>query len=197
MDYIKFSDEQLVKLAQKNDTEALELLITRYKKAVTKIARSYFLVGGDMDDLLQEGMIGVFKAIGSFKHGGEFKHYAYRCIKNNILTTIKVANRVKNKPLVNYVSLSFDDENDVDKNQFLDSGIRNPEETFINNESEIELKNKIFKSLSILENSILKLYLDGYSYNEISVKIDKNVKTIDNAIQRIRKKLNTSLNEVN
>lgn len=197
MDYIKFSDEQLVKLAQKNDTEALELLITRYKKAVTKIARSYFLVGGDMDDLLQEGMIGVFKAIGSFKHGGEFKHYAYRCIKNNILTTIKVANRVKNKPLVNYVSLSFDDENDVDKNQFLDSGIRNPEETFINNESEIELKNKIFKSLSILENSILKLYLDGYSYNEISVKLDKNVKTIDNAIQRIRKKLNTSLNEVN
>lgn len=197
MDYIKFSDEQLVEFAQNNDTEALEFLITRYKKTVTKIARSYFLVGGDMDDLLQEGMIGVFKAIGSFKHGGEFKHYAYRCIKNNILTTIKVANRVKNKPLVNYVSLSFDDENDVDKNQFLDSGIRNPEETFINNESEIELKNKIFKSLSILENSILKLYLDGYSYNEISVKLDKNVKTIDNAIQRIRKKLNTALIEVN
>lgn len=196
MDYTKYSDEQLVEFAQNNDTEALEFLITRYKKAVTKIARSYFLVGGDMDDLLQEGMIGVFKAIGSFNFNGEFKHYAYRCIKNNILTTIKVANRVKNKPLINYVSLSFDDENDVDKNQLLDSGVRNPEETYINKETEKELKNKIFKSLSTLENSVLKLYLDGYSYNEISVKLAKNVKTIDNSIQRIRKKLNTTLIEV-
>ena len=197
MDYTKYSDEQLVEFAQNNDTEALEFLITRYKKAVTKIARSYFLIGGDMDDLLQEGMIGVFKAIGSFNLSGDFKHYAYRCIKNNILTTIKVANRVKNKPLINYVSLSFDDEDDVDKNQFLDSGVRNPEETYINNETEKESKNKIFKSLSTLENSVLKLYLDGYSYNEISVKLAKNVKTIDNSIQRIRKKLNTSLIGVN
>lgn len=197
MDYKKFSDEQLVSLAQKNDTEALELLITRYKKVVTKIARSYYLVGGDMDDLLQEGMIGVFKAIGSFNYSGEFKFFAYRCIKSNIISTIKAAHRLKHKPLINYVSLSFDDENDVDKRQFVDSGVKNPEEAYIDSESEIELKNKIFESLSSLESNVLKLYLDGYSYNEISVKIDKNVKTIDNAIQRIRKKLNTALNEEN
>ena len=94
-------------------------------------------------------------------------------------------------------ALSFDDENDVDKRQFVDSGVKNPEEAYIDSESEIELKNKIFESLSSLESNVLKLYLDGYSYNEISVKIDKNVKTIDNAIQRIRKKLNTALNEEN
>ena len=190
-------DEQLVRLAQEKNSEALELVITRYKKAVTRIARSYYLVGGDMDDLLQEGMIGVFKAIGNYNYSGEFKPYAYRCIKSNIISTVKAANRLKHKPLINYVSLSSDDNIEVDKNEIIDSGVRNPEEDYINNESETELKDRISTSLSVLENSILKFYLDGYSYNEISVKIDKNVKTIDNAIQRIRKKLNTALNEAN
>ena len=197
MELSKLSDEQLVEFAQEKNAEALELLITRYKKAVMKIARSYYLVGGDMDDLLQEGMIGVFKAINNFNFNGEFKTFAYRCIKTNLITTIKSANRLKHKPLINYVSLSIDDENDVDKNKFFDSGIINPEETYINNETEMELRDKISTSLSSLENIILRYYLDGYSYSEISVKIEKNVKTIDNAIQRIRKKLNVAFFEAN
>lgn len=192
MDFGNFTDEELVELCSGDtrDENALETLLIRYKHTVSSVARSYFLSNGDTDDLVQEGMIGVFKAISTYNGKSSFKNYAYKCIKTSILSAVKKSSRLKNKPLFNYVSLSETAEgNDADKSPFLSDDSFDPEERYINSEAEKELKSRIRSKLSDLEFDILALYLSGYSYREIAERTGKNAKSIDNAIQRIRKKL--------
>ena len=192
MDIGNFTDEELVELCSGDtrDENALETLLIRYKHTVSSVARSYFLSNGDTDDLVQEGMIGVFKAISTYNGKSSFKNYAYKCIKTSILSAVKKSSRLKNKPLFNYVSLSETAEgNDADKSPFLSDDSFDPEERYINSEAEKELKSRIRSKLSDLEFDILALYLSGYSYREIAERTGKNAKSIDNAIQRIRKKI--------
>ena len=188
-DLTNLSDNELVALSKTN-SEALETLFNRYKIMLNSICRSYYLINGDDDDVMQEGMIGLFKAINTFDNNYVFSSYAYKCIKNSIITAIKKSNTDKNKPLNNFISLSGSDDDDMDKSVIVSSGLNfNPESTFINSENEKELRNKIETMLTPLEFEILKQYLDGFSYVDIAKRLDKNTKSVDNAIQRIRKKL--------
>ena len=192
MKYNNLTDEELAFLA-KTDEIALERLMEKYKPLINAQARSYFLNSGDASDLVQEGMIGVFKAITSFNGKSSFKTYVYTCIRSNIITAIKKSNRIKHKPLNNYLSLSGYDGDDEDKTLLISDKNFDPEKNYIEKEEEKELKNKIKENLSDFEHEILVLYLQGFSYSDISKKTGKKEKSIDNAIQRIRKKL-TKLN---
>ena len=189
MEYKKLSDERLAQLAKDGDAEAMETLIVRYRYLVTSIAHSYFLIDGDLEDLIQVGQIGVFKAINTYNGKVEFKFYAYKVVKNAVLSAIKKSNTSKNLPLNNYIPLSGFVDGDNDKNILLADENFSPEETYINNETEEELKDRIFSSLSKYESEILTYYLQGYTYVEISSKLNKSIKSIDNALQRIKKKL--------
>lgn len=189
MDYKKFTDEELVKMAQGKDAEAMTTVIERYKNYVKIAVRPYFICGGDSEDLLQEGMLGVFRAVETFNGKSSFKSYVYICVKSGILSLIRKYNSDKNKPLNNFISLSGDSETDLDKNFLMSSFKDNPEKAFIDTEGEKEFFGKVEKSLSSLEFKILNLFLEGYSYLEIANKLSKNEKSIDNALQRIRKKV--------
>lgn len=190
MDLQTLSDEELVLLAQKDNKNAMSFIIEKYKSVVKAVSRSYFLVGGDDEDLFQEGLIGLFNAIVSYNGKSSFKSYVYVCVKNNIVSVIRKYNNQKNLPMLNYVSLTGQANMESDKTDIvIDERISDPETEYINRESSEELKQKISNTLSNLENNILALYLQGFSYAEIALKTNKQVKSIDNAIQRIRKKV--------
>lgn len=189
MIYVNLSDEKLVEMSKNGDNLATETLIIRYKNLVKGIARSYFLADGAPEDLLQEGDIGLFKAIEGFNGTSSFKSYAFLCVKSAVISAIKKSNSNKNKPLNNYVSISGNDGNDADKSEIVIGSAVDPEIGYINKETADELNVNIKKSLSSLEYKILTKYLAGYSYLEIGSELSKPVKSIDNAIQRIRKKL--------
>lgn len=189
------SDEELVLLSVKGDTDAEEVIFHRYKNYVKSKARTYYLIGADNDDIVQEGMIGLYKAVRDFNPDKNitFKSFADVCITRQILTAIRTANRNKHTPLNASISINapiFDDESGA---TFIDiihqSSISNPEELYIIDESLKEIKKHISKKLSNFENHVLELYLDGLSYVEISEKTNKSIKSIDNALQRIKKKL--------
>ena len=186
MKYPDFSDAELLKLAQEKDSEAVCEIIERYKNLIKHVIRSYYLVGGDYEDLLQEGYFGLHKAIMTYNGKSNFKSYAYVCIKNGIISAVEKDNSKKNFPLNTSVSLSKEDE--VNKNDIPDNNF-NPEENYLGEESERELIENIRDVLSVLESKILDFYLEGYTYSEIGDKLGKNEKAIDNAIQRIRKKV--------
>ena len=194
IDLKNMADEQLVLLAQVKDEGAIDELFNRYKYIASAVAHSYFLNGGDSEDLLQEGLLAIFKAITTFNTKYNFKAYVYKCVKNRIITVITSSNRYKNQPLNNYISLSGTFDNDIEKSEIIIDNEFGPEEVYINTESEKELKAIINDCLSSYEHKILFYYLKGYSYREISEKLNKKEKSIDNAIQRIRKKLLLSLN---
>lgn len=187
--YLTLSDGELAALAKGGDDEALTVLLNRYKNLITAVARSYFLSGGEMDDLVQEGMIGAFKSINTYNGDSSFKTYLYTCVRNAVMTYIKTSNRKKNIPLNNAISLSGYVDGDTDKNDlFLDKNL-GPEDVYINKEAESELNESIKAVLSEYENNILQYYLQGFSYSDIGEKTGKDSKSVDNAIQRIRKKL--------
>ncbi len=188
MEFNELKDEELAVKAQKNG-EGLEILMARYKNMVNSFARSYFLSDGDVDDLIQEGLVGLFKAISSYNGKASFSSHAYTCIKSSIISAVKKSNRLKNAPLLNYVSLTGASEDSNDKTDIILDKAFGPEEIYINAESMQELNNVIENTLSKFENNILALYLNGYSYSDIAIKTNKDVKSIDNALQRIRKKL--------
>lgn len=199
MNYTEFTDEQLVESALQNSEQsdsALEELFNRYKSRIYKIVRPLFLTSGDENDLVQEGMIGLFKAIKSYNHNGLFAPYAHICIKNAVLSAIKKSNRKKNMPLNDYISLSGGEESDENKNVLMSDLNSNPEKTYIEKEEEDELESKLILLLSPLENKVLDYYLDGFSYEDIAAKIGKNVKSVDNAVQRIRNKLTLNKKEI-
>ncbi|AZN38443.1 MULTISPECIES: RNA polymerase sporulation sigma factor SigH [Paenibacillus] len=195
LDYDCRTDEDIVETVREGDSEALEYLINKYKNFVRAKARSYFLIGADREDIVQEGMIGLYKAIRDFKGDklASFKAFAELCITRQIITAIKTATRQKHIPLNSYVSLDkpiYDEDSD---RTLLDvicgTRVSDPEELIINQEEFIGLEDKMSEILSDLERKVLMLYLDGRSYQEIAVDLDRHVKSIDNALQRVKRKL--------
>ncbi len=195
-DFEILSDEELVELSAAGDKRATEYILDRYKNFVKAVVRMYFLVGADRDDVVQEGMIGLFKAIRDFDDTKQtsFKSFAEICVRRQVLTAIKNATRQKHMPLNSYVSLSkpaYDDENSEDT--LMDTlSLRNgqdPEELFIGKENIEMLGIKIEENLSKLEKEVLKMYLSGISYQEIALIMKRPPKSIDNALQRVKKKL--------
>ena len=174
--------------------EATEFLLARYKNTVRSKARMYFLVGADHDDIVQEGMIGLFKAIRDFdsKKQVSFKSFAELCVRRQIITAIKAATRKKHIPLNSYISLSkplFDDDNGDFSDFLSELEATGPEDMFIWKENAADVVKKIEESLSKLEKEVLNMYLDGKSYQEIAKIMNRPPKSIDNALQRIKKKL--------
>lgn len=194
-DFEQMEDEYLVEYVREGDSGALEYLINKYKNFVRAKARSYFLIGADHEDIVQEGMIGLYKAIRDFKGDklSSFKAFAELCITRQIITAIKTATRQKHIPLNSYVSLDrpiYDEESD---RTLLDvicgTRVTDPEELLINQEEFDDIELKMGEILSDLERKVLMLYLDGRSYQEISVDLNRHVKSIDNALQRVKRKL--------
>lgn len=188
-------DEDVVESVRAGCSEALEYLIYKYRNFVRAKARSYFLIGADREDIVQEGMIGLYKAIRDFRGDklASFKAFAELCITRQIITAIKTATRQKHIPLNSYVSLDkpiYDEDSD---RTLLDvicgSKVSDPEELMINKEEFSGLEDKMGEILSDLERRVLMLYLDGRSYQEIAVDLDRHVKSIDNALQRVKRKL--------
>ena len=193
--YEDMRDEDIVELARKGDCSALEYLFEKYKSFVRFKSRSYFLVGADGEDIFQEGMIGLYKAIRDYDKDkrASFRVFAEICITRQIITAIKSATRQKHIPLNSYISLNkpiYDEETD---RTLLDivSGtkITDPEELVISNEELYFMEGQIEELLSELEREVLISYLDGKSYQEIAKEMDRQVKSIDNALQRVKKKL--------
>lgn len=184
----ELTEEQLVARSKESE-ECIEELLSRYKQTIQAIARRYFLSNGDVEDLIQEGNLGLVKAVKSYNGSVPFKNYAYICINSMMLTAIKKSQNKKNMPLANYISLSGSESDDVDKNAIMLDESFDPEQTYINTEDKNELIEKIKNSLSKMEYEILVLYLEGCSYIEIAKKTGKNNKSIDNAIQRIKNKV--------
>ena len=189
------SDEEIVRLANDKNAIAFEFLMQRYKSFVKGKARSYFLVGADRDDIIQEGMIGLFKAVRDFDitRNTSFKSFAEICITRQIISAIKSATRQKHIPLNSYVSLNkpiYEEENGrtlldvIEENRITD-----PMELFISGEDMDRIHSTIGQILSELELKSLLSYLDGNSYNEIALELNRHEKSIDNALQRVKKKM--------
>ncbi len=195
------TDEQVVRLAQQADGTALEYLLNKYKNFVRSKARSYFLIGADHEDIVQEGMIGLYKAIRDFREDklASFRAFAELCITRQIITAIKTATRQKHIPLNSYVSLNkpiYDEESDRTLLDVITEGWEaNPEEVLINRENVSLIEGRIGKALSGLEKQVLQRYLEGKSYQEISGEMHRHVKSIDNALQRVKRKLQKMLQE--
>ena len=189
------SDEDIVTEAKDGNTIALEFLINKYKNFVKAKARSYFLIGADREDIIQEGMIGLYKAIRDFKGDklSSFRAFAELCITRQIITAIKTATRQKHIPLNSYVSLNkpiYDEDSDRTLLDILSgTKITDPEELMINREEYNDIEFKMSEILSDLEWKVLTLYLEGKSYQEIAVDLRRHVKSIDNALQRVKRKL--------
>lgn len=199
--FASLTDEEIVDLAHNNDTEAVEYLLGKYKNFVRSKARSYFLIGADHEDIVQEGMIGLFKAIRDYQPErlSSFRAFAELCITRQIITAIKTATRQKHVPLNSYVSLNkpiYDEESDRTLMDVIVEGrAQNPEELIIGRENLMSIRDRAEQVLSPLEQDVLNSYLDGKSYQEIAAKLGRHVKSIDNALQRVKRKLEKFLEE--
>ncbi len=193
--YEDLTDEEIVELARENDALAQEYLINKYKNFVRAKARSYFLIGADREDIIQEGMIGLYKAIRDFRADklASFRAFAELCITRQIITAIKTATRQKHIPLNSYVSLNkpiYDEESDRTLLDVISgSRVTDPEELVISREEFVDIETKMVEFLSDLEWKVLMSYLEGKSYQEIADELSRHVKSIDNALQRVKRKL--------
>lgn len=200
-DIEKMHENDVVESAKQGSTYALEHLINKYKPFVRAKARSYFLIGADRDDILQEGMIGLYKAIRDFRADrlSSFRAFAELCITRQIITAIKTATRQKHIPLNSYVSLNkpiYDEESDRTLLDVLAGNkVTNPEELMINQEEFRNIELHMGKLLSDLEWRVLMLYLEGKSYQEIAEGLDRHVKSVDNALQRVKRKVERYLED--
>ncbi len=199
--YPEMLDEDLVEAAKAGDDRASEFLIHKYRNFVRVKAKAYFLIGADREDIIQEGMIGLYKAIRDFRRDklSSFRAFAELCITRQIITAIKTATRQKHIPLNSYVSLNkpiYDDDSD---RTLLDviGGLKvaDPEEMVINRETSARMRQRIRQNLSELEHRVLNLYLDGKSYQEMANELQRHVKSIDNALQRVKRKLEKNLEQ--
>ncbi len=199
--YPEMLDEDLVEAAKAGDDRASEFLIHKYRNFVRVKAKAYFLIGADREDIIQEGMIGLYKAIRDFRRDklSSFRAFAELCITRQIITAIKTATRQKHIPLNSYVSLNkpiYDDDSD---RTLLDviGGLKvaDPEELVINRETSARMRQRIRQNLSELEHRVLNLYLDGKSYQEMANELQRHVKSIDNALQRVKRKLEKNLEQ--
>ena len=201
--FSQMTDEEVCALEQQSDGYALEYLLNRYKNFVRSRARSYFLIGADHEDIVQEGMIGLYKGIRDFRPDklASFRAFAELCITRQIITAIKTATRQKHIPLNSYVSLNkpiFDEESDRTLLDVISEGrITNPEELLIGQEELSSIESRIGEMLSDLEWEVLTAYLEGRSYQEIAADLGRHVKSIDNALQRVKRKMEKLLAQKN
>ncbi len=200
-DFEGMADEQIVKLAQDADGAALEYLLNKYKNFVRTKARNYFLIGADHEDIVQEGMIGLYKAIRDYRAEklSSFRAFAELCVTRQIITAIKTATRQKHIPLNSYISLNkpiYEEDSDRTLLDVMtEEGMSNPEEMIIDREDLSLIEGKIGQMLSDLEKDVLVRYMEGKSYVEIAGEMNRHVKSIDNALQRIKRKLLKYLEE--
>ncbi|MGH2757302.1 MAG: RNA polymerase sporulation sigma factor SigH [Actinomycetota bacterium] len=196
----EYSDEELVEMAREGSEQAIETLLNRYRHYARAKARSYFLAGADREDIVQEGMIGLFKAVRDFRsdRNAAFRAFAELCITRQIITAIKTATRQKHIPLNSYISLNKqatpDDEEGRSLGEVLTgSEMLDPAELIVSAEEIAGIKESMGRLLSELETEVLRLYMDGKSYQEIGDMLGRHVKSIDNALQRIKRKLEQHL----
>ena len=200
----KLPEDDIINMAQSGNDEAMTFLMEKYKSLVRQKTRTVVLTGGDKDDLIQEGMIGLYKAICDYipEREASFKTFAELCISRHVYSAIKISNRMKNQPLNTYISIyapAFSVNNEPDESGFmidqeLEIAEGNPEDIIINRESAVFVHKQLFKGLSKMETQVLSRYLDGMTYQEIAADMDKTPKSIDNALQRIKNKLNRQRN---
>lgn len=202
-DVDSMTEEDIVESAKQGSTYSLEYLINKYKAFVRAKAKSYFLIGADREDIIQEGMIGLYKAIRDFRPDklSSFRAFAELCITRQIITAIKTATRQKHIPLNSYVSLNkpiYDEESDRTLLDVLAGNkVTDPEELMINQEEFRDIEVCMGELLSDLEWKVLMSYLEGKSYQEIAGDLDRHVKSIDNALQRVKRKVERYLEERN
>ncbi len=201
LSYIAMADEDIIIDAKAGDIKALEFLINKYKSFVRAKARTYFLIGADREDIIQEGLIGLYKAIRDYRGDklSSFRAFAELCITRQIITAIKTATRQKHIPLNSYVSLNkpiYDEESDRTLLDIIsEDSVSDPEEMMINREEFKGIETKMGEILSALEWEVLSLYLQGKSYQEVAEELDRHVKSIDNALQRVKRKLEKYLED--
>ncbi|MBE5761034.1 MAG: RNA polymerase sporulation sigma factor SigH [Clostridiales bacterium] len=200
--FLELTDEQVVLQAQEGSVLANEYILSKYKNFVKSKAHAYFLIGADREDIVQEGMIGLFKAVRDFRSDklSSFHAFAELCVIRQIITAIKTATRQKHIPLNSYVSLNrpiYDDESDRTLMDVISEGqVASPEEMLISHEDFVQIEADILEMLSEFEREVLSLYLQGQSYQEIAKTLDRHVKSIDNALQRIKRKVEKHINSV-
>ncbi len=194
------SDSELARLAQSGDSQALRVMVERYQDFVRMKARSYFLVGADREDIFQEGMIGLFKAIRDYRDDKDtsFKAFAELCVNRQMITAIKTATRQKHAPLNTYVSLNEPVTEDGNGERVIMDYLAcartaDPADIVISAEEALSLKERFSSVLSRFEGEVLSLYMDGRSYQEIAADLDRHVKSVDNALQRIKRKVEQHL----
>lgn len=194
-EFAELADEEIIAIIHEGNTDALDFLITKYRSFVRLKGRSYFLIGGDREDIVQEGMIGLYKAIRDFKADrlSSFKAFAELCITRQIITAIKTATRQKHIPLNTSISLDRPVYAEESERTLLDMvagpTLDDPEDLIIHREDFVHMEKEMNKVLSGLEKQVLALYLEGQSYQEISDELNRQVKSVDNALQRIKRKL--------
>ena len=193
--YANLTDEQIISQIKEGDEQALSFLLDKYKDLVNSKVGKYFIIGAEREDIIQEGMIGLYKAIRGFDHCKQntFKTFANLCIERQLITAIKSSNRQKHMPLNYYLSLNTSAyDNDEDGTELIETfevdTIEDPLETIMKKESFDEIQKTMHKSLSKFEEQVLDRYIQGESYEIIAKRLDTPVKSVDNAIQRIRKK---------
>ena len=197
MDRFKdLTDEEIVRMAQEeHDAEATDYIVHKYRNFVKAKARSYFLIGADKEDIIQEGMIGLYKATRDFRGDKQasFRAFADLCVTRQIITAIKTATRQKHIPLNSYVSLNKPIYTDESERTLMDvvaaAHVSDPEELIISRENFADIELRMNEVLSDLEWQVLTAYLEGKSYNEMSRELHRHVKSIDNALQRVKRKL--------
>jgi RNA polymerase sporulation-specific sigma factor len=199
---VEMSDDQLVARFHDGDGDALAVLLERYRRFARAKARGYFLVGGDSDDIEQEGMIGLYKAVRDFRpeRQATFRAFAELCITRQVITAIKTATRQKHQPLNQYVSISgfrgSDDPGERSVEDLLDRhNLPDPADEVVSRERMNAMRKSMAEMLSTLEVDVLRLYVEGKSYQEIGDQLGRHVKSIDNALQRIKRKLDLHLEE--
>lgn len=200
--YLSMNDEEVLAYVHSGCKCGMEHLIEKYKPLVRAKARSYFLVGADREDIVQEGMIGLFKAVRDYKDDKNipFKVFAEICITRQIITAVKTATRQKHIPLNSYVSLNrrvFDEDSEKSLIELVQEvSIADPEELFINKEDFTVIESMVTELLSPFEREVLKKYLAGINYHDIAKQLKKPVKSVDNALQRLKKKIEKSVQEI-
>ena len=197
INYSELDDNRLQELAAVGDRQAEERLVVKYMRLVRRCSRPFFLVGGAPEDLIQEGMLGLLSAIRQYdpKQNATFKTYAELCIKNRLLSAVKTDSRLKHNPLNDGVPLDslLSEESQIPLLAYTELFRRTPEEQVLARENKMELQQSFKRCLSPMERNVLRLYLDGLSYQEIAEQTEKPIKAVDNAIQRIRRKLAQNL----
>ena len=191
MPYEAFSDEELIEKLCQGEDDITDYILEKYKPLVRKKTNAMYLIGGETEDLIQEGMIGLFKAIRDYKpdKDASFYHFAELCINRQLYSALEASNRKKHQPLNSYISLSEQEHPDAVAAELLVDKESGPEQTVIEQEVWEEYKKRLAQKLSRMENQVLQYYLDGNHYIQIAEMMGKSPKSIDNALQRIRQKI--------